>query len=111
MDEEQFLGVVVESNAGRSFIRAARIVDASGDAAVIARAGFRYRYGDNGNIQNPTMFFRLGNVDLKRYLAFYGNDTICPPKVTKRSKQPTLLVIIFCRAIGFGFFRLPGRAN
>ena len=83
MDEEQFLGVVVESNAGRSFIRAARIVDASGDAAVIARAGFRYRYGDNGNIQNPTMFFRLGNVDLSRYLEFYGNDTICPPKVTE----------------------------
>jgi glycine/D-amino acid oxidase-like deaminating enzyme len=83
MDEEQFLGVVVESNAGRSFIRAARIVDASGDAAVIARAGFRYRYGDNGHIQNPTMFFRLGNVDLSRYLAFYGNDTICPPKVTE----------------------------
>ena len=83
MDEEQILGVVVESNAGRSFIRAARIVDASGDAAVIARAGFRYRYGDNGHIQNPTMFFRLGNVDLSRYLAFYGNDTICPPKVTE----------------------------
>jgi glycine/D-amino acid oxidase-like deaminating enzyme len=82
MDGEVHRGVVVESNAGRSVIRAARTIDASGDAAVVARAGHGYVFGDNGAIQNPTMFFRIGNVDLDRYLAYYGEDTICPPKVT-----------------------------
>jgi len=78
-----FKGVVIESNAGRSTVTAQRIIDCSGDAAVVARAGHRCLFGDNGAIQNPTMFFRLGNVDIDRYLAYYGEDTICPPKVTE----------------------------
>ncbi|USZ51108.1 FAD-dependent oxidoreductase [Halomonas sp. DN3] len=82
MDGDTFTGVVVESNAGRSVVMAKRIIDASGDAAVIARAGYRYFYGDNGRIQNPTMFFRIGGVDIETYLDYYGKDTICPPKVT-----------------------------
>lgn len=76
-------GVVVESNAGRSMLRAARVIDASGDAAVVARAGLEYRYGADGRIQNPTMFFRLGGVDVTRFLDFFGPDTICPPHVTE----------------------------
>ena len=56
MDGDTYKGVVVGSNAGRSTIHAKRIVDASGDAAVIARAGHRYVFGDNGEIQNTTMF-------------------------------------------------------
>jgi hypothetical protein len=83
MDGEVHRGVAVQSNAGRSVIRAARTIDASGDAAVVARAGHRYVFGDNGKIQNPTMFFRIANVDMDRYLAYYGEDTICPPKVTE----------------------------
>lgn len=75
-------GVVVESNAGRSAIRARRTIDASGDAAVVARAGHAYTFGHDGRIQNPTMFFRLGNVDVARHLESYGEDTICPPEVS-----------------------------
>ncbi|WP_344855355.1 FAD-dependent oxidoreductase [Amycolatopsis ultiminotia] len=75
-------GVVVESNAGRSVIRSARTIDASGDAAVAARAGHATTFGDDGRIQNPTMFFRLGNVDLDAFHEAYGPDTICPPWVS-----------------------------
>lgn len=82
VEEDRVEGVVLESNAGRSTIRAKRVIDASGDAAVVARAGYRYVFGEHGRIQNPTMFFRLGNVDLDKYLSYYGSDTICPPKVT-----------------------------
>jgi hypothetical protein len=82
MDGDVHRGVVVQSNAGRAVIRARRTIDASGDAAVVARAGHRYVFGDDGKIQNPTMFFRIGNVDMDRYLDYYGEDTICPPKVT-----------------------------
>ncbi len=42
MDEDTFKGVVIESNAGQSIILAKMIVDASGDAALIARAGMDY---------------------------------------------------------------------
>jgi hypothetical protein len=83
MDKDDFKGVVIESNAGRSVVLAKRIIDASGDAAVIARAGHRYFYGDSGQIQNPTMFFRLGGVDIDAYLDYYGDNTICPQKVTE----------------------------
>lgn len=82
LEGDAYRGVVVQSNAGRAVIKAARTIDASGDAAVVARAGHRYLFGDNGTIQNPTMFFRIGNVDMGRFLDYYGTDTICPPKVT-----------------------------
>lgn len=83
MDEDTFKGVVIESNAGQSIILAKMIVDASGDAALIARAGMDYYFGDRGRIQNPTMFFRVADVDMDKYLDYYGEDTICPPKVTE----------------------------
>jgi hypothetical protein len=82
VEHGRHVGVVVESNAGRSVIRAARTIDASGDAAVVARAGHATRFGDGGRIQNPTMFFRLGNVDLPAFREAYGEDTICPPWVS-----------------------------
>lgn len=86
-EEDSIRGVVVESKAGRSTILAKRIIDASGDAAVVARAGYDYTFGDNGKIQNPTMFFRIGNVKLDRYMDFWGDDTICPPKVSELLKR------------------------
>ncbi|MFE2945220.1 FAD-dependent oxidoreductase [Streptomyces sp. NPDC059255] len=81
LDGDRHRGVVLESTAGRSVIRASRTIDASGDAAVVARAGLATYFGDDGTIQNPTMFFRAANIDMARYLDYYGEDTICPPKV------------------------------
>lgn len=81
MEGDVVTGVVAESNAGQTAIKARRIIDASGDAAVIARAGYRYTFGDQGRIQNPTMFFRLGNVDIEAFMNYWGEDTISPAKV------------------------------
>ena len=77
-------GVTITSSGGMTRINARRIIDASGDAALVARAGGRYFFGRDGRIQNPTMFFRLGNVDTHRFWDAYGPDTICPPWVTER---------------------------
>lgn len=82
-DGDTFTGVVLESNAGRSVVLAQRIIDASGDAAVVSRGGYAYRFGDHGVIQNPTMFFRLGKVDMDTYLGYWGEDTISPAKVSE----------------------------
>lgn len=84
MDGDVHRGVVVESNAGSIAIHARRTIDASGDAAVVARAGWRCTFGDGGRIQNPTMFFRLGNVDTAAFWADYGEDTICSTELTQR---------------------------
>lgn len=83
MDGDRHVGAVIESNAGRSVILAKRTVDASGDAAVVARAGHPWHFGDQGRIQNPTMFFRLGGVDVDRFVAHWGEDTISPPEVVE----------------------------
>lgn len=82
VEEGHYRGLLVASNAGVGLIRAARIIDASGDAAVVARGGGDYRFGADGRIQNPTMFFRLGNVDTDAFWAAWGADTICPGWVT-----------------------------
>ncbi|TXK18628.1 FAD-dependent oxidoreductase [Homoserinibacter sp. GY 40078] len=82
MDGSRVRGVILESNAGRVAVHARRTIDASGDAAVVARAGGDYFFGDGGRIQNPTMFFRLGGVDTDAFWDSYGDDTICPPWVT-----------------------------
>jgi hypothetical protein len=59
------------------------VVDASGDADVVAMAGFPFFIGDQGKVQNPTMIFRLQGVDVKRFQATYGFDTIMPPSVSE----------------------------
>lgn len=84
IDHERHSGVVVESTAGRAAIHAARTIDASGDGAVASRAGLEYAFGDNGSIQNPTMFFRLGGVDTDLFWKSWGDDTICSDITSER---------------------------
>ncbi len=87
MNGDAHVGVVIDSNAGRVAIHAARTIDASGDAAAVARAGWDYRFGNDGAIQNPTMFFRLGNVDTDAFWNEFGDDTICPPEVSAALRE------------------------
>lgn len=82
-DNDVVCGVIVETKAGRGVVRARITVDASGDADVIYRAGYDFSIGDNGRVQNPTMIFRVGGVDLHRYQSFWGPDTICSPEVSE----------------------------
>ena len=83
IDQGTYRGLLLESSAGRSQIHAKVVVDASGDASVVARAAGSYTFGDNGKIQNPTMFFRLGNVDTQRFAEAWGADTICSPEISE----------------------------
>jgi len=39
--------------------------------------------GDNGTVQNPTMIFRLMGVDVGRFKAQYGEDTIMPDRISE----------------------------
>lgn len=80
-DGDAVRGVIVDTKSGLAMVEAKLVVDASGDADVVHRAGWATTKGQNGVIQNPTMIFRVGNVDVDRYLDFWGEDTISPSHV------------------------------
>jgi hypothetical protein len=39
--------------------------------------------GQDGRVQNPTMIFRLGGVDVEKFLSAYGPDSIMGPEVAE----------------------------
>ena len=73
--------LVLHTKSGFAKVSGSRIIDASGDADVVFKSGLRTTKGNNGIVQNPTMMFKIGNVDVSRYLDYWGEDTISPPKV------------------------------
>ena len=77
-----FYGVVIDTKSGLAQIRAKVLIDATGDADLVYRAGGGYTMGDNGTIQNPTAMFRLGGVDTARFSDYWGPNTISPDCVT-----------------------------
>lgn len=83
MEGDTFRGVVISSKSGLAKIFAKVTVDATGDADLVFRAGLPYTMGDRGSVQNPTMIFRLGNVDVPRFKKYWGEDTISPDHVTE----------------------------
>ena len=78
-----FYGVVIDTKSGLAQIRAKVLIDATGDADLVYRAGGGYTMGDNGTIQNPTAMFRLGGVDTAHFSDYWGPDTISPDCVTE----------------------------
>jgi len=64
-------GLVFGTKEGLKSIRAAYIVDATGDGDVIASAGGSFeKAGENGPIQSCTTVFFMANVDVDRAKAF-----------------------------------------
>ncbi len=80
---ERVEGVRAYTKQGLFDVRAKLTIDASGDADVFAMAGLPTRVGQDGRVQNPTMIFRLAGVDIDRFLAEYGTDSIMPHQVTE----------------------------
>jgi glycine/D-amino acid oxidase-like deaminating enzyme len=83
LDGDKVEGVSAYTKQGRLDVRAKLVVDASGDADVVAMAGFPSFVGQDGRVQNPTMIFRLQGVDTGRFVRAYGEDTIMPAEVTE----------------------------
>ena len=82
-DGDTVRGLIVDTKSGLARIEARVVVDASGDADVVHRAGWATTRGRNGVMQNPTMIFRLGNVDVDRFLGYWGENTISPEHVVE----------------------------
>lgn len=80
---ERVAGVLAYTKQGKVRVRASLTVDASGDADVVAMAGFDTFAGEDGKVQNPTMIFRLQGVDVPRFLETYGADSIMGEDVSQ----------------------------
>jgi hypothetical protein len=76
-------GVAAWTKQGKARIKAGIVIDASGDADVAALGGFETFIGQDGKVQNPTMIFRLMGVDVKRFRAHYGPDSILGEEVSQ----------------------------
>ena len=81
VEDAALAGLVLHTKSGYTKVSAERVIDASGDADAVFKMGLHTTKGNNGIIQNPTMMFKIGNVDVPRYLDYWGEDTISPPKV------------------------------
>ena len=68
VENGEIIGVIVENKSGRGFIKAKRVVDATGDGDVAASAGVPYIKGReaDGRMQPCTIMFNVGGVDTKR---------------------------------------------
>lgn len=68
MDGNRIIGVTVQNKSGRGFIRAKRVVDATGDGDVAASAGVPFIKGreTDGKMQPCTLMFKIGGVDYAR---------------------------------------------
>lgn len=83
VDGDRVAGARVETKQGKLDVQAAVTIDASGDADLVEMAGLETFVGQDGRVQNPTMIFRLRGVDVERFRAAYGEDTIMPPAVSE----------------------------
>lgn len=86
-EDDRVSSLILNTKSGFTKVRAKRFIDASGDADIVFKSGFHTSKGNNGVIQNPTMIFKIGNVDIDTYLSYWGADTISPPKVVDKLMQ------------------------
>ena len=68
VENDTVMGVIVENKSGRGYIKAKRVVDATGDGDVAASAGVPYIKGreSDGRMQPATLMFNIGGVNFER---------------------------------------------
>jgi hypothetical protein len=82
-DGDKIEGAEAWTKHGRARVTAKLTIDASGDADVAAMAGRETFIGHGGQLQNPTMIFRLAGVDVERFRARFGPDSILGDDVSQ----------------------------
>jgi hypothetical protein len=76
MDGNTIKGVITESKSGRQAILAKRVIDATGDADIAARAGVPYRIDPKHTLEEVSVNFGCSGVDIQRFLDY----TLSNPK-------------------------------
>ena len=70
MDGAKIVGVITESKSGRQAILARRVIDATGDADIAARAGAPYTQAPLADRMGVTVSFACSGVDKKRFMEY-----------------------------------------
>lgn len=70
MENDKIVGVIIQNKSGRGYIKAKRVVDATGDGDIAASAGVPFFKGreSDGRMQPCTIMFNVGGVDTDRAL-------------------------------------------
>ncbi len=74
LEDGVITGVVAESKSGRQAILAKRVVDATGDADLAARAGAPFRIDPKEELEGATVNFGCSGIDLDRFLAYMSEN-------------------------------------
>jgi flavin-dependent dehydrogenase len=74
MDGDAIMGIITESKAGREAIRAARVIDATGDADVAFRAGAPTVKTPREQMMAASVMFHLAGVDKRAFVAGVNAD-------------------------------------
>ncbi|MCP4003832.1 MAG: FAD-dependent oxidoreductase [bacterium] len=64
------IGVITESKSGRSAILAKRVIDATGDGDIAARAGAPFRIDPKQELEGATVNFGCTGIDLKEFITY-----------------------------------------
>jgi hypothetical protein len=75
-EDDRVSTIVVRAAEGLRAIRPRMVIDASGDAEVIHSIGGLTTMGKDGTVQTPTMIFRIGGVEMERFLELDPNEII-----------------------------------
>ena len=70
MNGARIVGIITESKSGRQAILARRVIDATGDADIAARAGAPYSQAPAAERLGVTVSFACSGVDKKRFLEY-----------------------------------------
>ena len=68
MEGATIRGVITESKAGREAILAKRVIDATGDADIAARAGAPYRKSPKEDMMAVSVMFSMSGVNKQRFI-------------------------------------------
>jgi hypothetical protein len=74
MDGSDVVGVITESKAGREAILARRVIDATGDADIAARAGAPTFKTPKEHMQAASVMFHLAGIDKRAFLEGVRKD-------------------------------------
>ncbi len=74
LEEGAIVGVITESKSGRQAILAKRVIDATGDGDVAARAGAPFRIDPKEELEAVTVNFGCTGIDLQEFITYILNN-------------------------------------
>lgn len=66
--------LLVKGYEGQYAVKPKMVIDASGDAEVVHSMSLKTTFGNNGQVQTPTMIFKMANVDMDAFLQLDPHD-------------------------------------